>query len=197
MGRRTACLPPPSSGPLSAASRRDIRFTVPLCIILICGSFAATALLQMRLDRSHALAQAAQLRTGARRRSGPRRRRDPGPLCPDGRGVRRQPRAISQRRSAPRRARHPRHRGVGRKRRPAGPPGRHRGPAAATARPDRLRARSFPAGSPSAKAAAPWRCCSIPASLLPGAAPRQHWRRQDRQARAVPGWPRGRPDPGR
>jgi signal transduction histidine kinase len=37
---------------------RDIRFTVPICIILICGSFAAAALLQMRLDRSHALAQA-------------------------------------------------------------------------------------------------------------------------------------------
>jgi hypothetical protein len=37
---------------------RDIRFTVPLCIILICGSFAATALLEMRLDKSRALAQA-------------------------------------------------------------------------------------------------------------------------------------------
>ena len=39
---------------------RDIRFTVPVCIVLICGSFAATALLEMRLDRSHALAQAAR-----------------------------------------------------------------------------------------------------------------------------------------
>ena len=39
---------------------RDIRFTVPICIILICGSFAATALLEMRQDRSHALAQAAR-----------------------------------------------------------------------------------------------------------------------------------------
>jgi signal transduction histidine kinase len=38
---------------------RDTRFTVPICIILICGSFTAAALLQMRLDRSHALAQAA------------------------------------------------------------------------------------------------------------------------------------------
>jgi signal transduction histidine kinase len=37
---------------------RDIRFTVPICIILICGCFAAAALLQMRLDRSRALAQA-------------------------------------------------------------------------------------------------------------------------------------------
>jgi len=37
---------------------RDIRFTVPVCIILICFCFAATALIGMRLDRSHALAQA-------------------------------------------------------------------------------------------------------------------------------------------
>jgi len=38
---------------------RDGRYTVPICILLICGCFAAAALLQMRLDRSHALAQAA------------------------------------------------------------------------------------------------------------------------------------------
>ncbi|HVW72448.1 MAG TPA: HAMP domain-containing sensor histidine kinase [Rhizomicrobium sp.] len=44
--------------PLVRRFGRDVRFTVPLCIILICGSFAATALLQMRLDKSHALAQA-------------------------------------------------------------------------------------------------------------------------------------------
>jgi len=44
--------------PFAGRFGRDIRFTVPLCIILICGSFAATALLQMRLDKSHALAQA-------------------------------------------------------------------------------------------------------------------------------------------
>ncbi len=37
---------------------RDIRVTVPVCIILICGSFAATALLEMRLDKNHALDQA-------------------------------------------------------------------------------------------------------------------------------------------
>ncbi|MCP5412033.1 MAG: HAMP domain-containing histidine kinase [Alphaproteobacteria bacterium] len=37
---------------------RDARLTVPVCIILICGSFAAAALIQMRLERSHALAQA-------------------------------------------------------------------------------------------------------------------------------------------
>lgn len=46
---------------------RDGRITVPVCIVLICGCFAAAALLQMRLDRSHALAQAAafeQERTG-------------------------------------------------------------------------------------------------------------------------------------
>jgi signal transduction histidine kinase len=45
--------------PLANSMSRDIRFTVPICIILICGSFAAAALLQMRLDRGHALAQAA------------------------------------------------------------------------------------------------------------------------------------------
>ena len=44
--------------PFARRLARDIRFTVPICIILICGSFAAAALLQMRLDRSHALAQA-------------------------------------------------------------------------------------------------------------------------------------------
>ena len=38
---------------------RDVRFIVPICIILICGSFAAAALLQMRMDRGRALAQAA------------------------------------------------------------------------------------------------------------------------------------------
>jgi signal transduction histidine kinase len=37
---------------------RHIRLTVLVCIVLICGSFAAAALLQMRNDRSHALAQA-------------------------------------------------------------------------------------------------------------------------------------------
>jgi signal transduction histidine kinase len=40
---------------------RDIRFIVPLCIVLICGSFAASALIAMRLDNSHALAQATRL----------------------------------------------------------------------------------------------------------------------------------------
>jgi len=53
--------------PTVRSMARDIRFTVPLCIVLICGSFAACALLQMRLDRSHALSQAAtfaQERTG-------------------------------------------------------------------------------------------------------------------------------------
>ncbi|HEX4635877.1 MAG TPA: HAMP domain-containing sensor histidine kinase [Rhizomicrobium sp.] len=38
---------------------RDGRYTIPVCILLICGCFAAAALLQMRLERSHALAQAA------------------------------------------------------------------------------------------------------------------------------------------
>ncbi|HUE65998.1 MAG TPA: HAMP domain-containing sensor histidine kinase [Rhizomicrobium sp.] len=39
---------------------RDIRFTVPICIALICGSFAATALLEMRMEKSRALSQAAR-----------------------------------------------------------------------------------------------------------------------------------------
>jgi signal transduction histidine kinase len=37
---------------------RDNRIIVPLCILLICGSLAAAAALQMRLDRLHALSQA-------------------------------------------------------------------------------------------------------------------------------------------
>src|SRR3954471_21376905 len=45
--------------PLARRILRDNRYTVPICIILICGCFAAAALLQMRLDRTHALAQAA------------------------------------------------------------------------------------------------------------------------------------------
>src|SRR5258706_7315041 len=45
--------------PIARRLVRDGRYTVPICIILICGCFAAAALLQMRLDRSHALAQAA------------------------------------------------------------------------------------------------------------------------------------------
>ncbi len=45
--------------PLARRMARDVRFIVPVCIVLICGCFAAAALLQMRLDRSHALAQAA------------------------------------------------------------------------------------------------------------------------------------------
>ena len=39
-------------------AKRNIRLTVLVCVLLICGSFAAAALLQMRNDRSHALAQA-------------------------------------------------------------------------------------------------------------------------------------------
>jgi signal transduction histidine kinase len=37
---------------------RNIRFVVPACIILVCGCFAAAALVQMRLDRAHVLEQA-------------------------------------------------------------------------------------------------------------------------------------------
>jgi signal transduction histidine kinase len=43
---------------------RDARVTVPLCILLICGSFAAAAAIQMRQDRAHALGQAAANQAG-------------------------------------------------------------------------------------------------------------------------------------
>ncbi|HEY5347968.1 MAG TPA: HAMP domain-containing sensor histidine kinase, partial [Rhizomicrobium sp.] len=39
-------------------SARHIPLTVLVCIVLLCSSFAAVTILQMRLDRSHALAQA-------------------------------------------------------------------------------------------------------------------------------------------
>lgn len=38
---------------------RNARLTVPLCLVLIFGCFAAASMLSMRLDRQHALAQAA------------------------------------------------------------------------------------------------------------------------------------------
>ena len=47
------------TGSVVRRAARDVRFIVPICIILICGSFAAAALLQMRMDRGRALAQAA------------------------------------------------------------------------------------------------------------------------------------------
>jgi len=47
--------------PLARRLARDSRYAIPICIILICGCFAAAALLQMRLDRAHALAEAANL----------------------------------------------------------------------------------------------------------------------------------------
>jgi signal transduction histidine kinase len=40
------------------ASRWNVRLTVIVCVVLICGAFAAAAVLQMRADRIHALAQA-------------------------------------------------------------------------------------------------------------------------------------------
>ncbi len=46
--------------PLARRFTRNNRVIIPLCILLICGSFAAAALLQMRNDRQHALAAAAQ-----------------------------------------------------------------------------------------------------------------------------------------
>ena len=60
-----------SAGPLGAASHalsgvtraaaRHIRITVLLCVVLICGSFAAAGALQMRIGREHGLQQAASL----------------------------------------------------------------------------------------------------------------------------------------
>ncbi|HEY4126178.1 MAG TPA: hypothetical protein VGM36_16255, partial [Rhizomicrobium sp.] len=60
-----------SAGPFGAASHalsgvtraaaRHIRITVLLCIVLICGSFAAAGALQMRIGREHGLQQAASL----------------------------------------------------------------------------------------------------------------------------------------
>ena len=44
--------------PLARRITRDTRLAVPVCIVLICGCFAAAALLQMRMDHGHALAQA-------------------------------------------------------------------------------------------------------------------------------------------
>lgn len=46
--------------PLARRVTRNNRILIPLCILLICGSFAAAALLQMRNDRHHALTAAAQ-----------------------------------------------------------------------------------------------------------------------------------------
>jgi signal transduction histidine kinase len=43
---------------------RNARLMVPLCIALICGSFAAAAVLSLRLDRAHALNQAEYFETG-------------------------------------------------------------------------------------------------------------------------------------
>ena len=46
--------------PLARRFTRNNRLIIPLCILLICSSFAAAALLQMRMDRQHALNAAAQ-----------------------------------------------------------------------------------------------------------------------------------------
>ena len=43
---------------LSRLATKNVRLTVLVCVVLICGTFAAAALLQMRNDRIHALAQA-------------------------------------------------------------------------------------------------------------------------------------------
>jgi signal transduction histidine kinase len=49
---------------LKARRLRDARFAIPLCVLLICGSFAAAAAIQMRQDRVHALGQAAAAQAG-------------------------------------------------------------------------------------------------------------------------------------
>ncbi len=48
----------PFAAGLRHRARWNIRVTVLVCVALICGSFAAAAMLQMRGDRIHALAQA-------------------------------------------------------------------------------------------------------------------------------------------
>jgi signal transduction histidine kinase len=58
------------SGMVSRAAggaARNIRLTVLLCLLLICGSFVGATLLQMRLDRAHALAQAQYFETARAR----------------------------------------------------------------------------------------------------------------------------------
>jgi signal transduction histidine kinase len=42
---------------------RNVRFTIVLSLVLICGSFAGAAVVQMRLDRMHAMDQAAMFTT--------------------------------------------------------------------------------------------------------------------------------------
>ena len=46
--------------PFARRLSRNSRLTVPICILLICGSFAAAALLQMQMDRRHALTAASR-----------------------------------------------------------------------------------------------------------------------------------------
>ncbi len=48
------------SGAMKAASR-NIRWTIAISILLIFGSFVSAAVIQMRLDRTHALSQAARI----------------------------------------------------------------------------------------------------------------------------------------
>jgi signal transduction histidine kinase len=47
----------------TGGATRNIRVTVAICVVLICGSFAAATLVQMQLERSHALAQARSFET--------------------------------------------------------------------------------------------------------------------------------------
>ena len=66
---------PGGRGHVARLAQRHIRLTVLVSVVLICGSFAAATSLQMRLDRVHALAQAARLRSPPRRRHRGARRR--------------------------------------------------------------------------------------------------------------------------
>jgi signal transduction histidine kinase len=63
--------PQAAAGPLAGqallrrfrGSANRTRLNVMICLVLICGSFASAALIQMRNDRAHALAQAAEFDT--------------------------------------------------------------------------------------------------------------------------------------
>src|SRR5690242_21935008 len=48
---------------VARAASRNIRLTVVVSVVLICGSFAAAAALQMQNDRAHALTQAEYFET--------------------------------------------------------------------------------------------------------------------------------------
>lgn len=59
MAQSRAAIGAPTRALLWPVRRANIRVTVVLSFVLICGSFAAAAFIQMRNDRAHALAEAA------------------------------------------------------------------------------------------------------------------------------------------